>query len=95
MARDFRLRAAPSAYKSAMSRRLRLFFLPGYSPDLNPDELVWRAWRHVKHHDIGRQLLRDADELMPKVHASLRNLQRRPEIVRSFFTTPTTCYARE
>ncbi len=75
-----------------MPRRLRLFFLPGCPPDLNPDELVWR---HVKHHDIGRQLLRDADELMPKVHASLRNLQRGPEIVQLFFTTPTTCYAGE
>ncbi len=74
----------------SLNGKLRLFFLPGYSPDLNPDELVWR---HVKHHDIGRQLLRDAAELIPKVHASLRGLQRRPEIVRSFFTTPTTCYA--
>ena len=22
--------------------RLRLFFLPGYSPELNPDEFVWK-----------------------------------------------------
>lgn len=31
--------------------RLRLFFLPPYSPDLNPDELVWN---HVKKHRVGR-----------------------------------------
>lgn len=78
-------------YIESLKGKLRLFFLPGYSPDLNPDELVWR---HVKHHDIGRQLLTDADELMSKVHASLRGLQHRPEIVRSFFTMPATCYAR-
>jgi transposase len=78
-------------FVNSLNGKLRLFFLPGYSPDLNPDELVWR---HVKHHDIGRQLLQDADELIPKVHGSLRSLQRRPEIVRSFFTMPTTCYAR-
>ena len=66
------------------------FFLPGYSPDLNPDELVWRQ---IKHHDIGRQLLEDADELTSKVYTALRSLQRRPKTVRSFFTTPTTCYA--
>ena len=29
--------------------RLRLFFLPSYSPDLNPDELVGN---HVKHHRV-------------------------------------------
>ena len=77
-------------FVESLNGRLRLFFLPGYSPDLNPDELVWR---HVKHHDIGRQLLEDADELIPKVHASLRSLQRTPRIVRSFFMMPTTCYA--
>ena len=78
-------------YVESLNGNLQLFFLPGYSPDLNPDELVWR---HVKHHDIGRQLLENADELIPRVHASLRSLQRRPDIVRSFFTTATTSYAR-
>jgi transposase len=28
-----------------------LFFLPGYAPELNPDEWVWK---HVKHDRIGR-----------------------------------------
>jgi transposase len=77
-------------FVESLNGKLRLFFLPGYSPDLNPDELVWRQ---VKHHDIGRQLLEDAAELIPKVHHSLRSLQRRPDIVRSFFKTPTTSYA--
>jgi len=78
-------------YVESLNGKLQLFFLPGYSPDLNPDELVWR---HVKHHDIGRQLLETPEELIPRVHASLRSLQRRPDIVRSFFTMETTSYAR-
>jgi transposase len=78
-------------FVESLNGKLRLFFLPGYSPDLNPDELVWR---HVKHHDIGRQLLEDAAELVPKVYRSLRSLQRRPRVVRSFFRTATTNYAR-
>ena len=30
---------------------LTLFFLPPYSPDLNPDEWVWK---NVKHDNLGR-----------------------------------------
>jgi transposase len=77
-------------FVESLNGKLRLFFLPGYSPDLNPDELVWR---HVKHHDIGRQLLEDAADLLPKVHSSLRSLQRRPGMIRAFFQTPSTSYA--
>jgi transposase len=64
-------------FVESLNAKLRLLFLPGYSPDLNPDELVWRQ---VKHHEIGRQRLKDAAELVPKVHRSLRSLQRRPDI---------------
>jgi len=31
--------------------RLRLFVLPAYSPQLNPDEWVWK---NVKHDRVGR-----------------------------------------
>ena len=78
-------------FVESLNGKLRLFFLPGYSPDLNPDELVWRE---VKHHEVGRQLLEDANELSSKVSASLRSLQHRPKTVRSFFKTPTTSYAK-
>ncbi len=35
--------------------RLKLFYLPPYSPELNPDELVWN---HVKNHRIGRKQIK-------------------------------------
>ena len=35
--------------------KLRLFFLPPYSPELNPDELVWN---HLKNHHIGRKSIK-------------------------------------
>ena len=75
----------------SLNGRIRLFFLPGYSPDLNPDELVWRE---IKSHDIGRQSLEDAGELTTKVCSALRRLQHKPETVRSFFAMPTTRYAK-
>jgi transposase len=34
--------------------KLWLFILPGYSPDLNPDESVWS---HVKHHTVGKKII--------------------------------------
>ena len=38
-------------FVASQKGRLRLFFLPPYSPELNPDEQVWN---YVKHHGIGK-----------------------------------------
>jgi transposase len=70
--------------------RLRLFFLPPYSPELNPDEQVWN---YVKHHSVGKAALRGASDLRNFVLARLRSLQRLPWTVRMFFLTPDTQYA--
>lgn len=70
--------------------KLRLFFLPPYSPELNPDEQVWN---YVEHHGVGRAALRSAAELGKFVLARLRSLQRLPWTVRMFFLTPDTQYA--
>ena len=72
--------------------RLRLFFLPSYSPELNPDELVWND---LKSHGIGRMIATGPDQLKRQVLAHLRSLQRLPEKVRSFFQEPHTRYAAE
>jgi transposase len=34
-------------YVASLEGRLKLFFLPGYSPELNPDEWVWKV-RHER-----------------------------------------------
>ena len=70
--------------------RLRLFFLPPYSPELNPDEQVWN---YVKHHGAGKAFIRSAADLRRFVLARLRSLQRLPWTVRMFFLTPDTQYA--
>jgi transposase len=70
--------------------RLRIFFLPPYSPELNPDEQVWN---YVKHHGVGRAALRSAKDLREFVLARLRSLQRLPWKVRMFFLTPAARYA--
>lgn len=70
--------------------RLRLFCLPPYSPDLNPDELVWN---HVKGHKIGRMAIEGREHLKRTVVGALRSLQRFPAKVRAFFQKPSVAYA--
>jgi transposase len=78
-------------YVASLDGKLRLFFLPPYSPELNPDEQVWN---HVKHHGIAKTALRGGKgELRRLVLARLRSLQRLPWTIRMFFLTPDTQYA--
>jgi transposase len=72
--------------------RLRLFYLPPYAPELNPDELVWS---HVKHHRIGRSVISGPDQFKHKVIGFLRSLQKMPNLVRNFFLAPSVKYAAE
>jgi transposase len=68
---------------------LRIFFLPAYSPQLNPDELVWN---NVKNR-VGRSMLAGPRDLKKKVHSQLRWLQKNPAVVRNFFQEPHVRYA--
>jgi len=70
--------------------RLKLFLLPPYSPELNPDEGVWRE---VKGHRLGRAGIFSFADLKSKALGALRHLARRPDKVRALFRTHTTIYA--
>ena len=78
------------SYVESLQGKLRLFFLPPYSPELNPDELVWND---VKNNGVGRTLVHGAADLLRAVVGRLRYLQKTPEHVRSFFRHPETRYA--
>jgi len=70
--------------------KLQLFFLPPYSPELNPAELVWND---LKNNGIGRLAIMGPDQLRREVLSYLRRLQKLPERIRSYFRAPTTRYA--
>jgi transposase len=76
-------------YVASTNGRLTLHFLPGYSPELNPDELVWS---YMKRTGVARAPLRKGDKLREKIDAQLAALRRTPELVRSFFLAPSVAY---
>jgi transposase len=69
--------------------RLELYFLPGYSPDLNPDESVWA---HIKTHGLSKRPLLRNESLRERVDSDLAAIRSRPALVRSFFRAPTVAY---
>jgi transposase len=78
------------AFVKSLNGRLRLFYLPPYSPDRNPDELVWK---HLKADTVGRMVITDKADFHTKVRASMRQLQNDAEKIRSFYQKPSLKYA--
>ena len=63
-------------------RFLGAFFLPGYSPDLNPDE---ELNQDVKSNAVGRRRSHDQMEMMASVRGYPWGRQRQPQVVRRYF----------
>jgi len=82
--------AAVARWVARHRQRLRLFFLPGYSPDLNPGEFLNQD---VKTNAVGRKRPREKVELMGNVRRYLWSTQRRPAKVRRYFHHPSVRYA--
>jgi transposase len=80
---------ATKQYVASTDGRLSLFFLPPYSPELNPDEWVWK---NVKHDQVGKIAARTLDELKNGIEKAIDRLQRLPEIVCGFFRDPDLSY---
>lgn len=80
---------AVQEFVAATEGRLRLSHLPGYSPELNPDEWVWK---NVKADRIGRAGVSGPDDLKAKALAALHRLQKLPHLIRGFFADPHLRY---
>jgi transposase len=76
-------------FVQAQAGRLKLFFLPPYAPDLNPDEQVWA---HVKRR-VAKRPIHSKEDMKQKLIGALRRLQKLPHIVMSFFQHPQCRYA--
>ena len=76
-------------YIQSSKGRLTLHFLPGYAPELNPDEHVWS---YVKRTGVARTPLRAGERLRDKIEAQLAAIRNAPRLVRSFFQAPSVAY---
>ena len=80
---------AVTEYVVGLNGKLTLHYLPGYAPDLNPDELVWS---HAKRTGNARRPLQKGERLDERVFTQLAEIGRQPALVRSFFKHPSVAY---
>jgi transposase len=76
-------------YAAQSNGMLTLFFLPPYSPELNPDEWVWK---NVKHDNLGRAAAKSTGDLAEFARMALNRLKAAPQIVQAFFRDPALAY---
>jgi transposase len=70
--------------------QIELFYLPSYSPDLNPDEYLNN---YLRQNVTKGGVPRDQDSLGVALYSTMRHLGRNPEIVAAFFRHPRVRYA--
>jgi len=76
-------------YVKSTNEKLKLRFLPGYAPELNPDELVWS---HMKRNGTAKRPLAKNESLQDRIEGDLFEIQSNPTLVRSFFGAADVAY---
>lgn len=77
------------AWLAANTDRIEMFFLPGYSPDLNPDEFL----NHDVKSTVGKKRPSSLQNLEHEMRSHLRIRQAEPRMVKRFFQAPSVRYA--
>jgi len=78
------------AWLEQHKEKIEVFYLPSYSPELNPDE---RLNADLKHALGSRIQVRSKDKLKAVTTAHMQMLAQKPERVRSYFQDPRVQYA--
>ncbi len=81
---------AVRAWLAKNAERIEMFLLPGYSPDLNPDEMLNQD---VKTNAVGKRRPRSRSQMMRTVRGYLDCRRRNPELVRRYFHEESVRYA--
>lgn len=69
---------------------IEIFFLPSYSPELNPDEYLNNDIKQGIH---SKELFRDEKSLKKSILSHMRMLQKMPTRVMNYFKHPSIAYA--
>jgi transposase len=62
------------------AKRLHLERLPGYAPDLNPDEGIWNA---LKRKELANVCCHDLDELETTLNGARERLRHKRELIQA------------
>ena len=74
----------------ANSDKIRLYFLPAYSPELNPDEMLNQD---VKGNALGKRRPHNQQEMIKGIRSYLSSRQKKPEIIKNYFNEQSVRYA--
>ena len=76
--------------ESEIKKMLKVFYLPSYSPELNPDEYLNCD---LKGGVFGQAPIRDKEGLKKAALSHLRLLQKKPQRVQKYFKNKFIAYA--
>ena len=68
-------------YVESTNGKLKLFQLPGYSPELNPDEWVWDNLKKR----LGRRAHRSLDDLTEHAKKIMHEIKADAQLIASFY----------
>lgn len=81
---------AVAKYLKENEGRLKLFILPPYAPDLNPDELVWN---HLRQKGTARTPLKKGESLWERTFIDLELIAQDKHLIKSFFRNASVSFA--
>jgi transposase len=82
--------AAAQTFVAENAKRLRLIRLPGYCPELNPDELLNQD---VKTNALGKSRPTNKAQMMASLRSHLHRRQKQPHVIRNLFQEKHVRYA--
>lgn len=65
-----------------LGKRLWVAHTPAYSPELNPDELVWANLKKV---ELSNRTAKNVKELLKMTQTAMENIKKNVNLIRSFF----------
>lgn len=72
-------------FVNSQKKRLAVYYLPSYAPELNPDEHVWAYLKSVK---LKAHQTKTLKEFRPLVFSKMKSMQMNTPLVSSFFYGP-------